>query len=211
MPLIAPTKNILHGCYRSCWQITESEEELLQIWGEPCSDYFQQITLENKRKEWLASRILVKRLALEIDGKFEGIVKDENKKPYLINSKSNISLSHTNGYAAAILHPSRPAGIDIEIRSDKVRRIAKKFMNDTEWASTQEKTDEILAYWCAKEAMYKLNGKKGIIFKKQLLVEKALHEIHFHGTIVNKQAETNHIKLTQEYIDNCLLVSALQE
>jgi len=130
MPIISDIQTTPNGGYWACWEITESEEELKQIWALPLTDYFEDIKVEMKRKEWLASRILVKELAEQVCGSFEGMDKDSVRKPFLLTHSAYISLSHTHGYAAAMLHPSKPVGIDIEKTSEKVERIVHKFMNE---------------------------------------------------------------------------------
>ena len=80
------------------------------------------------------------------------ILHDKSGKPYL-DGNMQISLSHTKGYCAVIVSDSRAVGIDIEYMSDRVDKIARKFIrNDEPMATTIQK----LLLWSAKEAVYKL-------------------------------------------------------
>jgi len=75
--------------------------------------------------------------------------------------KGHISVSHTRGYAALLLSTAGPVGIDIEYRSDRVERIASRFIRPDEPAQT---TDEKLLLWSAKEAVYKLFSEDNLLF-----------------------------------------------
>jgi phosphopantetheinyl transferase (holo-ACP synthase) len=81
-----------------------------------------------------------------------------NSQPSTLNSQPStlnphISVSHTRGYAALLLSDDCRVGVDIEYRSDRVERIASRFIRPDERAET---TDEKLLLWSAKEAVYKL-------------------------------------------------------
>ena len=84
-----------------------------------------------------------------------------SKKSQISNLKSQISISHTRGYAALILSDDSEIGIDIEYRSDRVERIASRFIRPDEKAET---TDEKLLLWSAKEAVYKLFSEDNLLF-----------------------------------------------
>ena len=57
-------------------------------------------------------------------------------------------------------------GIDIEYRSDRVKRIRSRFLAPEEEQNidTAHEEEHLLVYWCAKEALYKLAGRKRWIF-----------------------------------------------
>lgn len=65
----------------------------------------------------------------------------------------HISISHTRGYAAILLSRCWNVGIDIEYSSDRVSRIASRFLRADE---QPQNTAEQLAIWSAKETLYKL-------------------------------------------------------
>lgn len=73
-----------------------------------------------------------------------------------------ISVSHTKGYAAALLSRKHVVGIDIEYTSDRVGRIASRFLREDEHpvGSPQQ-----LAYWSAKETMFKLFSEDRLTFQ----------------------------------------------
>ena len=52
-------------------------------------------------------------------------------------------------------------GVDIEYRSDRIRRIASRFLRPDESASS---TDDLLTCWCVKEAVYKLRSASHLAY-----------------------------------------------
>jgi phosphopantetheinyl transferase len=74
---------------------------------------------------------------------------------------NQISISHTHGYAAIILSCDTPVGIDIEYCSDRVNRIASRFIHPNEKAET---TLQKLLLWSAKETVYKLYSEDKLEF-----------------------------------------------
>lgn len=146
------------------WCITESESYFEPHLSAPAS-----IPNPKNRLQWCVTRHLVN----ELTGTAVTITKDEFGKPYLPNRQYNISLSHTSDYAAAIVSKDYETGIDIETVHPRVERIAHKFLRDDELAAIlpQERTAKLMLLWCAKEALYKLHGRKQLDFTTQLLVE----------------------------------------
>lgn len=177
------------GALWGLWEIVEPEHELQHAWDFPLTATFHRFKIRSRRKEWLAGRLLLQHLANKMAISFLGVEKDEHQKPHLVESDCQISLSHTKGFATAIIHPKTPIGIDIERNNPKINRIIKKFLNEREVKASQSKEAELLAYWCAKEAMYKLNGRKGMIFKEQILVNKDLDASEFTGRVINNDLE----------------------
>lgn len=77
-----------------------------------------------------------------------------------------VSISHTKGYAAALLSRKHEVGIDIEYTSDRVSRIASRFLRADEQPQT---VAEQLVYWSAKETMYKLYSEDKLEFQQMRL------------------------------------------
>ena len=85
----------------------------------------------------------------------------------------HISISHTRGYAAILLHTQMPVGLDIEQRTDKVCRVSDKFLSSEEkffLTSAKKKVEAMLIIWTVKESMFKLIDLEGIDFAKHLHV-----------------------------------------
>lgn len=80
-------------------------------------------------------------------------------KPYVAGY--NISISHTRGFVAVMLSDKYAVGVDIEYRSDRINRIASRFMRADEEA---DNTERRLVNWCAKEAVYKLFSEDNLAY-----------------------------------------------
>ena len=140
--------------------LTVSEESELEL-----------ITHPAQRVEWLACRVAIQQLTESQGLSYIGLKKDEFGKPHLLNSPWHISLSHTGGWAAAVLHRSRPVGIDIEPIRDQFTRVVPRVLSADEIAHAANNPNRLAVYWCAKEALYKLYGKRQLTFREHLHVE----------------------------------------
>ena len=154
------------------WQITETEEELIELSSTP-SDEMEEISFirsESLRKQRLAVRALLNTL---FDDKVY-LSHHDNGKPYLENNPVNISITHTEKYVAVILHEEENVGIDIESLDRDFSAVEKKALSEDEIDDLEdEKRNEQLAiYWCAKEAVYKLLSRYNVDFAEQIEIER---------------------------------------
>ena len=154
------------------WQITETEEELVELSSTP-SDEMEEISFirsESLRKQRLAVRALLNTL---FDEKVY-LSHHDNGKPYLENNPVNISITHTEKYVAVILHEEENVGIDIESLDRDFSAVEKKALSEDEIDDLEdEKRNEQLAiYWCAKEAVYKLLSRYNVDFAEQIEIER---------------------------------------
>lgn len=154
------------------WQITESHDELqAMLPSEILTDAeLASISHQQKQVEFFCSRLVIKYLANYLGIKYLGIKKDEHGKPYLSGSNWQMSITHTTNYVAAVMHPSEALGMDMEKPSEKLRRIAHKFLSETERIEAENDIEKLCIYWSAKEALYKLYGKRKVIFNENLFV-----------------------------------------
>ncbi|PST84738.1 4'-phosphopantetheinyl transferase [Pedobacter yulinensis] len=152
------------------WKIEETGEELLS--GLQLRQHERETVnrLGNSKRliHWLSTRLLL-RTMLNTD-EYIDCRMDEHGKPYLINFDYHISLSHSYDYAAVMIGKTKKVGIDIELIKEKIRLISHKFLNEAELAQLdiQHDTEALYACWCAKEAVYKWNGVKGLEFRKDM-------------------------------------------
>jgi phosphopantetheinyl transferase len=165
------------------WKIEEEADDLynqLQL-NDAEKAYVESLKHNKRNLHWLGTRVLL-RTMLNTDQYIDCQV-DDHGKPYLANMDYHISLSHSFDYAAVMLSKSKPVGIDIELISPKVERIAKKFLRTEELAfiNPEHKVEHLYACWCAKEAVYKCNGRKVISFLDHILLEPFTD--HEAGTI----------------------------
>jgi len=123
--------------------------------------------------------------------------KDEYGKPYLINDSRFISVSHSKNVVAAIISDV-PCGVDIQFSSDKIARIASKFINTGEFDYISDKElDYYHIIWGAKEALYKSDGKRGLDFKRNLIISP--FNININGRIEGEIKRENSSFFTINY------------
>lgn len=155
------------------WKIEESAEELLtqlQLKEHELS-YLDTLNKGKRNLHWLSTRVLLRRM-MDTD-KYIDCKIDSNGKPYLNNFPHHISLSHSYDYAAVMISKNKAVGIDIELIKDKIERIAHKFLNKDELDFIQysNRVEHLYVCWCAKEAIYKLHGKRNISFLEHITLD----------------------------------------
>jgi len=172
------------------WKVEESAEELAFTAFEEAPEGIIHLT---KRLEWLASRVLVRTLLEQNDLPYSGIHKDEFGKPFLRELTHHISLSHAYPYVAVQLNSNKSVGIDIEQPTEKLLRIAPRVLSMEELENAGSDIRKHCVYWCAKEALYKVYGKRGLHFADQLLVEPFILEEtgDLKGTITVREEKLN--------------------
>lgn len=190
------------------WEIKETAQELenqLQLKTHEL-DFLRKLVGEKRNLQWLATRVLLRKMLKTDD--YIDVRCDENGKPYLENQSHHISLSHSYGYAAVIISESQKVGIDIEIIKPKIEKIAHKFMSDTEFAQidSQNTIPYLYACWCAKEALYKLNGERETSFKNNILLQPFTfsHNGSFDAAIIKDQQNDN-FTIFYKQINNYML------
>jgi 4'-phosphopantetheinyl transferase EntD len=114
---------------------------------------YQSFKNDRRRREWLATRILLK----EMLGGYPGIDYDSNGAPHLKgDAHINISVSHADGLVAVSMSKKYHVGIDVERVTNRVLRIKDKFLTPDEYDINDPNLLQLLyIQWCAKEAMYK--------------------------------------------------------
>ena len=144
------------NCTIAIWEIKESLEELLQL-GHTIS--VPDFNTEKRNKEWLASRLLLKKINPNTAISYNKFGAPE------LNNGSYISISHSKALVAIIIS-QQEVGMDIEEISDKALRVSLKFISKNNLTGlTAEKATLI---WCCKEAIYKWHQKGKIDFIKDI-------------------------------------------
>lgn len=178
------------------WHITEEVEELQQEFSEE-----ENRLIENhhfKRKcEYYATRKAMEALCRHMGSVFEGIRKDENGKPFLINSAWHISISHAYPFVTCILHKKNSCGIDIELPREQLIKIQRKFLSEDELSVSGNDVDKLCLFWCAKEALYKVYGKKNLVFAENIKVTLSQDGSLEGMIIVNDQCKAYPLRSVQ--------------
>ncbi len=170
---LAYLKEINADCRIALWRIEETEAELISFLQLDDAEKEKLKTLsKGKRKQhWLATRVLLRYLLQTAD--YINCPSDQNGKPFLPDFPYEISLTHSFDYAGVMLNGAGMCGIDLEIVKDKVIRIKNKFLKPEELNHLQEENyvNQLYACWCAKEALYKLQGNRGVSFLNHMTVQ----------------------------------------
>ena len=192
------------------WQVTETEEELLNLTSVP-TDELEEISLfrsESQRRQKLAVRALINEL-------FEEkmyLNHHDNGKPYLENCATNISITHTENYVAIITHEEEEVGIDIESLERDFSAVEKKALSEDEIDDLEEnsnnKNEQLAIYWCAKEAIYKRMSQNRVIYAEQIEVEKfrPKGEGELEATFIHKDEHEEEFDLEYMMFDRHVLV-----
>lgn len=159
---------------------------------------------ERRKLEYFASRYLVFQL---LKDKNLVLSKDEYGKPYIQNHPAQLSISHTANLVAAMISEKNIA-LDIEQRHSKVQLVMHKFLGEEEldFFEAEPDIDKLVLCWSAKESLYKLHGKKGIDFRKHILLDnpEVGESGHFKGWLLNgkgsKTFNINYEKISGSYL-----------
>ena len=192
--------NINDNTKLGIWQIEEPEEFFLTEVPQ-----HRAITHPHKRLQHLAGRYLLKYLFPDFP--YEEIIIADTRKPYLPYEQYHFSISHCGNYAAAIVSRKERVGIDIELPTNRIKKISHKFLNIEErerfhvtGAWLQHNTDipvtlndkRLTVLWCAKEAVYKWWGWGSVDFSEHILLKP--FEINTGGSI-----EANFIRMQRTF------------
>ncbi len=152
------------------WRILETEDQLATLLPDDSelAAQLKQFNCQTRRLEWLASRALL----YQMTGCVPKVEYTKTGQPYVRESGQNISISHTKGFAAICIAPLNEAGIDIEYPSERISRLATRFIHPHEaiYIPHEKKALYHALIWCAKETLFKMAANNGIIFKDDLKV-----------------------------------------
>lgn len=201
MPLIRKNTTPLWGI----WKIDESEEELLSLLDEKewYLPFLREVAVDRRRKEWLATRVLLKTLL----GRETRIAYKATGMPYLPDESYYLSISHTKGYAALLLTQHVFPGIDIEYISERVKKVAFRFMSKDELQQIKADSEipSLLLYWSGKETIFKALCRENVDFREHLRIfpfkPEGTGSFRATESITSTQAfYTVYYELTPEYV-----------
>ncbi len=142
----------------------ESNEHLDKLTDSEIERYMS-FKAEKRRQEFVATRILRHKLF-----GYEHIHYDNQGAPF-IEQEGFISISHSKDLIGIAINKAYKLGLDLESYRENIHHVSHKFLSDRELKNLDCKNAETLCkIWSAKEAMYKLAGRKKIHFKSELVV-----------------------------------------
>jgi 4'-phosphopantetheinyl transferase len=171
MPLFC-NKILSEEIHFMVWKLTETTEELLLMANTDEVDIqiLAQITNDKKKREYLGGKAAIMQMCDLEKIVFNGIIKDEHGKPFLKGYAYEISLTHTADFIGVAFSKNKAVGIDVEKPRDQLFKVLNRLCVASEltWVGADKEKATIL--WSAKEALYKLYGKRKIDFKENLLI-----------------------------------------
>ena len=154
-------------------------EDYLHLLNEPDRKRLSSFNHIKRKREFVATRLMKQ----EIYGD-KHILYKSHGAPY-IEDEGYISISHSLNCSAIAVCPDFAIGLDLEKRSPKAKRLNKKFLNAQELEFLDAENESTMTQaWSCKEAMYKLAGRKKIIFKSDLLLKSKVNDC-WEGEIIN--------------------------
>lgn len=153
------------------WKIEESFEDLADgiTLTQRSSDRLNNMKSNLHRRGFLSVRHLLNKVGYtDAD-----LVYDEFGKPHLKDGKF-ISITHSFTFSGIIISDDKPVGIDIEKQRDKILKIAHKFTPIEAYKSIANHdalVSKLTIVWGAKESLYKIYGKKKLLFLNHIYIE----------------------------------------
>ena len=190
------------------WKITESEEELRRLSSVPADELeeISYIKSESLRKQKFAVRALLDVMF----GEKVYLSHHDNGKPYIENSATNISITHTDTYVAVILNDTEEVGIDCESLDRDFSAVEKKALSEEEIESLDEdkRNEQLAIYWCAKEAIYKKMSQYNVDFAEQIEIDdfRMRGEGELEATFIQKDGFEEELRLQYMTFDRHILV-----
>ena len=162
-------REVYPGVSLGLWQMDESPEQLFDLYPHLLpyrSSLDDKYKNDGRKLEFLAIRALMYEM-LRVNGAYKGLLSHAGDFTHNGQGKPlfrgyHVSISHTKGYAALILSKKSEVAVDIEYMSDRVERIASKFLRKDERADS---LDAKLVHWCAKETVFKLFSEENLLFE----------------------------------------------
>ncbi|MFL0681929.1 MAG: 4'-phosphopantetheinyl transferase family protein [Algoriphagus aquaeductus] len=132
---------------------------------------FANISHPDKKREWATARLAIFDALQQLQIPYPGFFKDEHGKSQSMNGQGFVSLTHTLGFAGAIFHREQPVGIDMDLIREKILGIGFRFLDPQELDFLEKDPAHYTMAWSAKESIFKCQGKRGVSFRENILLE----------------------------------------
>ena len=157
MPLFKNIKE--NNCLIGIWELTETLDHLKKKYS---TSFIKKIYSNKRKKEILASRVLLKEMNPNIKIKY-----NKYGAPTVENNKF-ISISHSKKFITIILS-SNKVGIDVQEINFKALKVASKFIDLTKHESLDK--DKATLIWSCKECIYKWHQKGSVNFLNDIKIQ----------------------------------------
>lgn len=157
------------------WEIQETESFFTA--AIPEFGHMQPPDHPQRRLQFWVGRFLL--MQLMPDFPIGSIKVAESGRPYLGDDSLYFSISHTDGFAAAIVSRNQAVGIDVERLSDQPKRVRSKFLIEKEEGILFKSMGSVgytehqvyTLAWSVKEAAFKALHQTGVDFIRDLPIE----------------------------------------
>lgn len=157
-------------------------------------DMIASYTNKNRIAEFCTVRHLIRKLGFTSD------IQYRNRKPYFVNHpQKHLSITHNADWVAVGISDS-PIGIDIEVISSRILRIQNKFLSQAEQHYASKDEFRNVAYWSAKESMFKFDNNL-----HEFAEDMILGEINKSESFIDVIKPTNITKVNYHQIANSIL------
>ncbi|MCC6844012.1 MAG: 4'-phosphopantetheinyl transferase superfamily protein [Saprospiraceae bacterium] len=208
-------KKILSDIHFLIWQISEPESFFRASFPWAENELTRLVEVHPKRRlEYLASRYVLYTFT-GTTGSPE-FIKNEFGKLNFKQTNRFLSISHSGEYTGFVTGPYE-VGLDIQMLDAKIIRILHKYLSTDELEFLNNNflnhPDLVIAAtlcWCAKEAVYKAHGKRGIQFNTQIYLKLLVEQntLVIHSASLYLADDTIHYAIYHEVGANfCYLVA----
>ncbi len=173
--------NLRSGAILGIWRIEETVSEMLAMM--PSLGKLQHVLDSYSRDARRLEVLSVHALVYIMTGD-ESLVVGHNEDGHPLLEGWHVSISHTRGYAAVLLSRQDEVAVDVEYVSNRVAKIADRFIRDDEQDETITRQ---LVCWCTKEAVYKYFSSQHLAL---LDIRLRNYELSSEGCIVAENMQT---------------------
>lgn len=193
------------------WQIAEKELSTLEntLAESQRLGYSEVKSLLIKRQKMSVLVLLNQLLGKQVEVEYNA-----DGKPNIKGVDMEVSMTHSQERVAVMISPQK-AGLDLQYIHPKIERIIHKFLNEEELGSlnAESRLEHSHVFWCAKEALYKVYSKRGLIFSEQILITPFNYSDEggvIQGKVMAEGQEWEY-HLKYEKIDGYMLVYLLND
>lgn len=173
--------NLRSGAILGMWRIEETVSEMLAMM--PSLGKLQHVLDSYSRDARRLEVLSVHALVYIMTGD-ESLVVGHNEDGHPLLEGWHVSISHTRGYVAVLLSRQDEVAVDVEYVSNRVAKIADRFIRDDEQDETITRQ---LVCWCTKEAVYKYFSSQHLAL---LDIRLRNYELLSEGCIVAENMQT---------------------
>lgn len=181
------------------WCIEETEENDFPF---VLSERLRSIVAQYKNQRRKIEVLCTYALLFSMTGRQDLVINHlPSGKPFL--EDWYLSITHTLGYVSVLLSRKHEVALDMEYRSSRVQRVAKRFLRPDEHP---ENLDELLLHWCAKESAYKYWSSSNLEFE-EIKVYPIVDDVLKKGNLcVENMREGTCLSLVFEFFSDAVLV-----